>query len=56
MSEGYMIVVANGFFANRSELFDRICLAVFCMTLHTNIICVTIQFVYRYRVLCCKKP
>lgn len=55
MSDGYMILVANGFFANHWELFDRVCLAIYCATLHTNIVCVTVQFVYRYQILCCKE-
>ncbi|KAH7693372.1 7TM GPCR protein, partial [Aphelenchoides avenae] len=54
MSDGYMILVANGFFANHWELLDRVCLAVYCATLHTNIVCVTVQFVYRYQILCCQ--
>ncbi|KAH7680294.1 hypothetical protein AAVH_41331, partial [Aphelenchoides avenae] len=51
MDNGYMILIVNGFFAHRNEFFDRVCLSMYCACLHTDIICVVVAFVLRYRLL-----
>ncbi|KAH7698397.1 7TM GPCR protein, partial [Aphelenchoides avenae] len=49
---GYVMIVSNGWFAGNNVLFDHAFLAGFCAMLHTNIICIVVQFVYRYRLIC----
>ncbi|KAH7717826.1 7TM GPCR protein [Aphelenchoides avenae] len=53
-AEGYMILICNGFIANRSKLVDHMSLSFYCMLLHTNITCVVLQFVLRYIMVCAK--
>ncbi|KAH7721157.1 7TM GPCR protein [Aphelenchoides avenae] len=45
-------MVTNGWFANQNEIFDHVTLALYCAFLHTNIIIIVVQFVYRYRIIC----
>lgn len=45
----YVLFVSNGFFARRYELLDRVAMAAFCGGLHTNIVCVALQFLWRYQ-------
>lgn len=47
-----MIIVANGFFATKSELFDHICVAIYCASIHTSMVCVVAQFFSRYQKVC----
>ncbi|KAI1711414.1 serpentine type 7TM GPCR chemoreceptor str domain-containing protein [Ditylenchus destructor] len=50
--DGYSVLTTNGFFAGRSQLLDSVLLTLYCFTLHTNIVWIPVQFVYRYRLLC----
>ncbi|KAI1700614.1 serpentine type 7TM GPCR chemoreceptor str domain-containing protein [Ditylenchus destructor] len=51
-NNGWTIYVTNGFFAGRSAWFDHLCIALYCSSIHVNIVCVICMFIYRYRVLC----
>ncbi|KAH7718233.1 STR-94 protein [Aphelenchoides avenae] len=53
--EDVVMMVTNGWFANRTLVFDHVVLATFCAMLHTNIVLIVVQFVYRYRMLCFEK-
>lgn len=53
-AEGYMVLICNGFIANRSKLVDHMSLSFYCMLLHTNITSVVLQFVLRYIMVCAK--
>ncbi|KAH7722166.1 hypothetical protein AAVH_10341, partial [Aphelenchoides avenae] len=44
----YVLFVSNGFFSKRHLLFDHLLMAAFCAGLHTNIILVVVQFLWRY--------
>ncbi|KAI1703370.1 serpentine type 7TM GPCR chemoreceptor srd domain-containing protein [Ditylenchus destructor] len=50
--DGYTAVMSNGFFGGRSPRFDSLSLTFFLFALHTNVIWIPVQFVYRYRLLC----
>lgn len=50
--DGYIMMVSNGWFADKNELDDHISLAVFWAMLHTNIACIVIHVLYRYRLIC----
>ncbi|KAI1691114.1 serpentine type 7TM GPCR chemoreceptor str domain-containing protein [Ditylenchus destructor] len=52
-NNGWTIYVTNGFFSGRSPWFDHLCVALYCSSIHVNIVCVVCMFIYRYRVLCC---
>ncbi|KAH7725755.1 hypothetical protein AAVH_06598 [Aphelenchoides avenae] len=49
---GWMILVANGFFATKSAFFDHISIAIYCASIHTSMVIVVIQFYCRYRIVC----
>lgn len=49
---GWMILVANGFFATKSELFDHLMLTIYCASIHTSMVCVVVQFFCRYHIVC----
>ncbi|KAH7706763.1 Protein SRD-4 [Aphelenchoides avenae] len=46
--DGHMVLICNGFFANRSATFDHACLSLFCICLHSNVVCIVFQFVLRF--------
>ncbi|KAI1713020.1 serpentine type 7TM GPCR chemoreceptor srd domain-containing protein [Ditylenchus destructor] len=50
--DGYLIIASSGFFADKSRFFDSSILMIFFFVLHTNILWIPVQFVYRYRLLC----
>ncbi|KAI1691902.1 serpentine type 7TM GPCR chemoreceptor str domain-containing protein [Ditylenchus destructor] len=50
--DGYLVVHSNGFFAGRSAFWDSVFLFLFFFILHTNVLWIAVQFVYRYRLLC----
>ncbi|KAI1703741.1 serpentine type 7TM GPCR chemoreceptor srd domain-containing protein [Ditylenchus destructor] len=54
-ADGYCTMMSNGFFAGRSASFDAFTVMVYLTFLHTNIIWIPVQFVYRYLLLCKKK-
>ncbi|KAH7725756.1 CRE-STR-90 protein [Aphelenchoides avenae] len=47
-----MIIVANGFLATKNELFDHICVAIYCASIHTSMVIVVVQFFCRYQKVC----
>ncbi|KAH7722467.1 Protein STR-48 [Aphelenchoides avenae] len=47
----YVLFVSNGFVSRRYELLDRVAMAAFCGGLHTNIVVVALQFLWRYQWL-----
>lgn len=47
-----MILVANGFLAHKSAMFDYITIAVYCASIHTSMVCVVVQFFCRYQIVC----
>ncbi|KAI1698170.1 serpentine type 7TM GPCR chemoreceptor str domain-containing protein [Ditylenchus destructor] len=51
-ANGYSTMISNGFFAGRSASFDSFAVMVYLTILHTNIIWIPVQFVYRYLLLC----
>ncbi|KAI1700322.1 serpentine type 7TM GPCR chemoreceptor str domain-containing protein [Ditylenchus destructor] len=53
--DGYLTMTSNGFFAGQSQFLDSALLSLFCFTLHTNVLWIPVQFVYRYRLLCKNK-
>ncbi|KAI1700324.1 serpentine type 7TM GPCR chemoreceptor srd domain-containing protein [Ditylenchus destructor] len=50
--DGYTAVMLNGFFGGTSARFDSLTLTFYLFALHTSIIWIPVQFVYRYRLLC----
>ncbi|KAI1703369.1 serpentine type 7TM GPCR chemoreceptor srd domain-containing protein [Ditylenchus destructor] len=50
--DGYTAVMLNGFFGGHSQRFDSLTLTFYLFALHTSIIWIPVQFVYRYRMLC----
>uniref|UniRef100_A0A915EI62 G protein-coupled receptor n=1 Tax=Ditylenchus dipsaci TaxID=166011 RepID=A0A915EI62_9BILA len=52
---GYLICVSNGFFANQNRMFDLFGLSIYCAALHSSMVCIAAQFVYRYRFTCYDK-
>ncbi|KAI1715821.1 serpentine type 7TM GPCR chemoreceptor str domain-containing protein [Ditylenchus destructor] len=52
VADGNTVVTSNGFFAGRSPVFDSLFVTFYLFTLHTNIVWIAVQFVYRYRLLC----
>lgn len=50
--DGYIMMLTNGWFADKNALYDHISLAIYCAMLHTNIVCIVVQFLYRYRLIC----
>ncbi|KAI1700583.1 serpentine type 7TM GPCR chemoreceptor str domain-containing protein [Ditylenchus destructor] len=53
-ADGYCTIMSTGFFAGRSASFDAFTVMVYLTILHTNIIWIPVQFVYRYLLLCKK--
>ncbi|KAI1697197.1 serpentine type 7TM GPCR chemoreceptor str domain-containing protein [Ditylenchus destructor] len=52
ISNGNCVCISNGFFAGRSAAVDSFILTFYLFVLHTNIVWIPVQFVYRYRLLC----
>ncbi|KAH7702386.1 STR-94 protein, partial [Aphelenchoides avenae] len=50
--EGYIILVADGFFHGRNAIFDFVCVAVYCGMIHANAVLVVVQFIWRYQLIC----
>ncbi|KAI1701608.1 serpentine type 7TM GPCR chemoreceptor srd domain-containing protein [Ditylenchus destructor] len=50
--EGYFVMANNGFISGISPAMDGFLLTMFTFFLHSNILWVPVQFVYRYRLLC----
>ncbi|KAI1697829.1 serpentine type 7TM GPCR chemoreceptor str domain-containing protein [Ditylenchus destructor] len=50
-AEGYYIFVSNGFFANKFWFADYLAAVLLCIFVHVNVVCLVIQFVYRYRFM-----
>ncbi|KAI1703121.1 serpentine type 7TM GPCR chemoreceptor srd domain-containing protein [Ditylenchus destructor] len=50
--DGYSAIISNGFFAGRSPSFDSLSIMIYFIILHTNIIWIPVQFIYRYLLLC----
>ncbi|KAI1703118.1 serpentine type 7TM GPCR chemoreceptor srd domain-containing protein [Ditylenchus destructor] len=53
-ADGYCTMMSNGFFAGLSPSFDSFTVVLYLSILHTNIIWIPVQFVYRYLLLCKK--
>ncbi|KAI1694604.1 serpentine type 7TM GPCR chemoreceptor srd domain-containing protein [Ditylenchus destructor] len=51
-ADGYTTLITNGFFAGRSASFDSFAVMVYLIIIHTNIIWIPVQFIYRYLFLC----
>ncbi|KAI1704814.1 GNS1/SUR4 family domain-containing protein [Ditylenchus destructor] len=51
-SNGFLAMVSNGFFSGRSPSLDSTFFILYCFILHTNVMWIPVQFVYRYRLLC----
>ncbi|KAI1699721.1 serpentine type 7TM GPCR chemoreceptor srd domain-containing protein [Ditylenchus destructor] len=51
-ANGYSTMISNGFFAGRSASFDSFAVMVYLVIIHTNIIWIPVQFIYRYLLLC----
>ncbi|KAI1703116.1 serpentine type 7TM GPCR chemoreceptor str domain-containing protein [Ditylenchus destructor] len=51
-ADGYCTMMSNGFFAGISPSFDSFTVMLYLTILHTNIIWIPVQFVYRYLLLC----
>ncbi|KAI1704805.1 serpentine type 7TM GPCR chemoreceptor srd domain-containing protein [Ditylenchus destructor] len=49
---GITIIISNGFFSGRSATLDSILITTWSFILHTNVLWIPVQFVYRYRLLC----
>ncbi|KAI1695943.1 serpentine type 7TM GPCR chemoreceptor str domain-containing protein [Ditylenchus destructor] len=49
---GITILMSNGFFSGQSATLDSILITVWAFILHTNLVWIPVQFVYRYRLLC----
>ncbi|KAI1694391.1 serpentine type 7TM GPCR chemoreceptor str domain-containing protein [Ditylenchus destructor] len=49
---GQLLVITTGFLADRSRLFDTSITTLFVWILHTNVVWIAVQFLYRYRLLC----
>ncbi|KAH7705632.1 hypothetical protein AAVH_27157 [Aphelenchoides avenae] len=47
----YAMVISNGFFSRRSSLLDHIAMALYCVSLHANIVFIVVQFIWRFSVL-----
>ncbi|KAI1703019.1 serpentine type 7TM GPCR chemoreceptor srd domain-containing protein [Ditylenchus destructor] len=50
--DGYLILTLNGFFAGHSPALDSLLYTMFLFIMHTNILWIPVQFIYRYRLLC----
>ncbi|KAI1698732.1 serpentine type 7TM GPCR chemoreceptor srd domain-containing protein [Ditylenchus destructor] len=50
--DGITTVISNGFFSGRSAALDSTLITLWGFFLHTNILWIPVQFVYRYRLLC----
>ncbi|KAI1695327.1 serpentine type 7TM GPCR chemoreceptor srd domain-containing protein [Ditylenchus destructor] len=50
--DGYTVMISNGFFAGWSPVVDSLLITLFAFILHTNVLWIPVQFVYRYRLLC----
>ncbi|KAI1701892.1 serpentine type 7TM GPCR chemoreceptor str domain-containing protein [Ditylenchus destructor] len=50
--DGYSSLISNGFFAGRSAAFDSFAVMVYLTIVHTNIIWIPVQFIYRYLFFC----
>ncbi|KAH7707889.1 7TM GPCR protein [Aphelenchoides avenae] len=48
----YVLAVSNGWFKGVYPFLDRAGVATFCSMVHTNIVLIVVQFMYRYRMLC----
>ncbi|KAI1703119.1 serpentine type 7TM GPCR chemoreceptor srd domain-containing protein [Ditylenchus destructor] len=53
-ADGYCTMMSNGFFAGISPSFGSFTVMLYLTILHTNIIWIPVQFVYRYLLLCKK--
>ncbi|KAI1693747.1 serpentine type 7TM GPCR chemoreceptor str domain-containing protein [Ditylenchus destructor] len=51
LADGYYAFVPNGFFANKSWLADYLAGTLMGILVHAYIVCVALQFVYRYRFM-----
>ncbi|KAI1706060.1 serpentine type 7TM GPCR chemoreceptor str domain-containing protein [Ditylenchus destructor] len=51
---GYTVMISNGFFTGHSTFLESLTATFYLVILHTNIIWIPVQFVYRYRLLCKK--
>ncbi|KAH7706910.1 7TM GPCR protein [Aphelenchoides avenae] len=47
-----MLLISNGFIGYYSPLVAHVGLAVFCVSLHGNVICIVLQFFVRYKIVC----
>ncbi|KAH7697001.1 hypothetical protein AAVH_35919, partial [Aphelenchoides avenae] len=52
LEKGYMFLVPNGLIAGLSPMLDHVAMTVFCISLHTNIVLVVCQFVWRNSLIC----
>ncbi|KAI1703120.1 serpentine type 7TM GPCR chemoreceptor srd domain-containing protein [Ditylenchus destructor] len=50
--DGYSTLISNGFFAGRSASLDALTIMIYLIIVHTNIIWIPVQFIYRYLLLC----
>ncbi|KAH7711311.1 hypothetical protein AAVH_21394 [Aphelenchoides avenae] len=50
--DGAMVLVSNGFFADRSAFVDHLVMSMWCMSVHSNVVCLVAQFLIRYRTMC----
>ncbi|KAI1699635.1 serpentine type 7TM GPCR chemoreceptor srd domain-containing protein [Ditylenchus destructor] len=51
-ADGILTMYSNGFFSNRSALLDSVLLTLFFFFVHTNLIWIPMQFIFRYRMFC----
>lgn len=52
---GYMFLVPNGPLSGLSPAVDHVGMTLFCIMLHTNIVLVVCQFVWRNSLVCAEK-
>ncbi|KAI1700029.1 serpentine type 7TM GPCR chemoreceptor srd domain-containing protein [Ditylenchus destructor] len=50
-ADGYYAFVPNGFFANKSWFADYLSAILLCILIHVNVVCLVVQFIYRYRFM-----
>ncbi|KAI1699169.1 serpentine type 7TM GPCR chemoreceptor srd domain-containing protein [Ditylenchus destructor] len=50
-ADGYYVFVPNGFFANKSWFADYLAAVLLCILIHVNVVCLVVQFIYRYRFM-----
>ncbi|KAH7709093.1 cathepsin B-like cysteine proteinase [Aphelenchoides avenae] len=51
-ADGELLTISNGFFANRSAFVDHMSIALYCMFSHINVVCIVLQFIMRYHLVC----